>query len=140
MDVPRFTTRQPARRGEGQIQGLALLGGIVAFMWAMELINTVDSNGLDSDGIYPRSIGHLWGILTSPFIHVSFQHLTDNTVPFAFMGAFIALQGAKLLARVTVLVIVLGGLGTWLIAPSGSVTVGASGVGFGYAAYLFARG
>jgi membrane associated rhomboid family serine protease len=37
-------------------------------------------------------------------------------------------------------VIVIGGLGTWLVAPGGSVTVGASGVVFGYATYLLTRG
>ena len=33
-----------------------------------------------------------------------------------------------------------GGLGTWLIAPANTVTIGASGVVFGYATYLFVRG
>jgi membrane associated rhomboid family serine protease len=37
-------------------------------------------------------------------------------------------------------VIVLGGLGTWLISPAGSLTVGASGLVFGYATYLLTRG
>jgi membrane associated rhomboid family serine protease len=32
------------------------------------------------------------------------------------------------------------GLGTWLIAPAGTDTVGASGVVFGYGTYLLARG
>jgi membrane associated rhomboid family serine protease len=32
------------------------------------------------------------------------------------------------------------GLGTWLIAPSDTVTIGASGLVFGYATYLVARG
>jgi membrane associated rhomboid family serine protease len=41
---------------------------------------------------------------------------------------------------VTLIVIVVGGLGTWLIAPGGTETVGASGVVFGYATYLFTRG
>ena len=40
----------------------------------------------------------------------------------------------------TLIVIVVGGLGTWLIAPAGTMTVGASGVVFGYATYLFTRG
>jgi membrane associated rhomboid family serine protease len=56
------------------------------------------------------------------------------------MGLIIALAGAARLAAVTAVVIVVGGLGTWLIAPAHSVTVGASGVVFGYAAYLLARG
>ena len=37
-------------------------------------------------------------------------------------------------------VVGVGGLGTWLIAPSHTVHIGASGVVFGYAAYLVARG
>jgi membrane associated rhomboid family serine protease len=122
------------------IEGLVLLVAIVALMWLLEGINTIDHNSLDSDGIYPRNIGHLWGILTAPFLHVSFQHLIDNTIPFVFMGVIIALRGAARLALVTVIVILVGGVGTWLIAPAHSVTVGASGVVFGYATYLFSRG
>ncbi len=32
------------------------------------------------------------------------------------------------------------GLGTWLVAPAGTIHIGASGVVFGYATYLLARG
>ena len=123
-------------------QGLTLLLGIVAFMWLVEVINALTGGRtLDNDGgIYPRNIDHLWAILTAPFLHVSFAHLIDNTVPFVFMGVIIALRGAWRLALVTLIVILVGGLGTWLVAPGGTVTVGASGVVFGYATYLFTRG
>ena len=121
--------------------GLVLLAGIVALMWLVEAINSIDSNHLDGDGIHARSISHFWGILTSPFIHASFQHLMDNTVPFVFLGVIIALHGARRLALVTGFIIVIGGLGTWLIGPGGGTsTIGASGVVFGYATYLLARG
>jgi membrane associated rhomboid family serine protease len=133
-------TPSPAKRRES-VQGLALLAGIVVIMWIVEAINSIDHNALDSDGgIYPRNVDHVWAILTAPFLHVSFTHLIDNTIPFVFMGVIIALRGAGRLAAVTAIVIVVGGLGTWLIAPAGTVTVGASGVVFGYAAYLFTRG
>ncbi len=140
--TPLAGDTQPAKekRGRQQLAGLILLAGIVAFMWAVEVVNTLDSNRLDGDGIYARDLGRLWGILTAPFIHGSFQHLIDNTIPFVFMGAIIAIAGIWRLAKVTLFVIVLGGLGTWLIAPSNSVTFGASGVVFGYATYLFAIG
>jgi membrane associated rhomboid family serine protease len=121
-------------------EGVTLLLGIVLLMWIVEVINTIDSNRLDSDGIYGRSLSHLWGILTAPFIHASFAHLIGNTIPFLFMGLIIALRGAARLALVTGIVILVGGLGTWLVAPSNLPTIGASGVVFGYAAYLFARG
>jgi membrane associated rhomboid family serine protease len=123
-----------------QREGLLLLFAIVALMWLVEVVNVIDSNNLRADGIYPRDLGRLWGIFTSPFIHYSWSHLIDNTLPFVFMGVIIALRGAARLAAVTLIVIVVGGLGTWLIAGSGTDTIGASGVVFGYATYLFARG
>ena len=133
-------TPSPAKRRESA-EGLALLAGIVVIMWIVEAINSIDHNALDSDGgIYPRNFDHVWSIVTAPFLHVSFTHLIDNTIPFVFMGVIIALRGARRLAAVTAIVIVIGGLGTWLIAPAGPVTVGASGVVFGYATYLFTRG
>jgi len=51
------------------------------------------------------------GILTFPFIHASFTHLFDNTIPFVFLGAIIALRGAARLGFITAFVIVVGGPG-----------------------------
>lgn len=135
-----MSTNVTRRTGQDQREGIVLLAGIVALMWVMEVINTLDSNRLDNDGIWARNVGRLWGILTAPFIHASFQHLIDNTVPFVFMGLIIALAGAARLALVTVIVILIGGIGTWLVSPGGVPTIGASGVVFGYATYLFTRG
>jgi membrane associated rhomboid family serine protease len=132
--------RRLSLKSQQRIEGVRLLAAIVAVMWIVEIVNTIDSNRLDRDGIYARSVSHLWGILTAPFIHASFAHLIGNTIPFLFLGLIIALRGAARLALVTVIVVVIGGLGTWLISPGGVSTVGASGVVFGYAAYLLARG
>ncbi len=131
--------KTPAKH-EQQREGIQLLLVIVAVMWLVEVINAIDSQRLDNDGIYPRSVSHLWGIFTAPFLHAGFPHLISNTIPLVFMGVFIALKGAARLAVVTAIVVVIGGLGTWLIGPSHSVTVGASGLVFGYASYLLARG
>jgi membrane associated rhomboid family serine protease len=128
------------RTGQLQLEGVTALAAIVGLMWLIEAINTLDSNRLDSDGIWARNVDHLWGIFTAPFIHLSWQHLIANTIPFVFMGLIIALHGARRLLQVTAIVIVVGGIGTWLVAPGGTVTDGASGVVFGYATYLFARG
>jgi membrane associated rhomboid family serine protease len=133
------STREPLR-GARQKQGIRLLLVIAAVMWAVEVINSLDGNALDADGIYPRNLDRLWGILTAPFLHASFAHLLSNTIPFLFMGLIIALRGALRLVLVSAIVIVLGGVGTWLIAPAGTVTIGASGLVFGYATYLLTRG
>lgn len=135
-----MATSVTRRKGGVQREGITLLLAIVAVMWVIEVINSLDHNALDSDGIYPRNVGRLWGIVTAPFLHASFGHLIGNTIPFIFMGVIIALRGAARVAVVTAIVALISGVGTWLIAPAGSVTVGASGIVFGYATYLLARG
>jgi membrane associated rhomboid family serine protease len=79
-------------------------------------------------------------IVSAPFLHAGFGHLVSNTVPFVIMGAAIALGGLVRVAVVTAVVGLVSGLGTWLIAPADTVTIGASGLVFGYATYLVARG
>lgn len=130
----------PGPRVSAPRGGLRLLAAIVVVMWVVELINSLDSGHLARDGIYPRDPARVWGILTAPWLHVSFAHLIANTIPLLFMGVIVALRGAGLLTAVSVIVVVAGGLGTWLIAPAHSDTVGASGLVFGYAGYLLARG
>jgi membrane associated rhomboid family serine protease len=137
-----MTTKAPShRRGQLQLGGVQLLLVMVAFMWVIEVINSLDNQGLDGDGgIYPHNVGRVWAIFTAPFLHVSFQHLESNTVPLVFMGLIIALEGARRLAAATLIIILVAGIGTWVIAPGHELVVGASGVVFGYATYLFSRG
>jgi membrane associated rhomboid family serine protease len=137
---PEPTPRTPARRGPDRQAGIQLLIAMVAAMWLVELVNTFDHYALDRDGIRPHDVGRLWGIFTAPFLHASWAHLIGNTIPFVFMGLIIALEGFRRLAAVTVIVVVVGGLGTWVLSSAGTPVVGASGVVFGYATYLLARG
>jgi membrane associated rhomboid family serine protease len=130
----------PNAKSVARQEGFALLAAMVALMWVVELINSVDGYKLDRDGLYPHNVDRIWGIFTTPFLHASWSHLIGNTIPFVFMGVLIALEGARRLAAVTLIVIVLGGLGTWLLSPAGVPVVGASGVVFGYATYLLTRG
>jgi membrane associated rhomboid family serine protease len=124
------------RRGDG----FRLVAGMVALMWLVEAIDAIDKHGLDHEGIRPRTPGGLPGIVFSPFLHASLGHLLANTVPFVVLGMTIALSGAARVLATTGIVALVAGVGTWLTAPAGSVTVGASGVVFGYAAYLVSRG
>ena len=127
-------------RYAAQVDGLRALAALVTIMWAVELINSLDSYRLDHDGIVPRSLAHLDGIVFAPFLHASFSHLLGNTIPFVILGVVIALAGAGRLLLVSVIVALVSGAGVWLTAPGGSVTVGASGVVFGYATYLISLG
>ncbi len=131
---------QAHRRYASRLGGLRVLVGLLAIMWLVEVVNLLDDYRLDSDGIVPRNFSHLDGIVFAPFLHASVTHLLGNTVPFAILGFAIALAGARRLLQVTVIVALVSGLGVWLVAASGTDTVGASGVVFGYATYLISRG
>jgi membrane associated rhomboid family serine protease len=128
------------RLGSDRTNALLLVIAMVALMWVTEVADQIGLGELDRYGIHPRDVDGLAEVLSAPFLHVGFGHLASNTVPFAVMGAAIALGGLARVALVTLIVAVVSGLGTWLVAPANSVHLGASGVVFGYAAYLVARG
>lgn len=113
---------------------------MVVLMWASEVVDAVSGVELDRYGIEPRDGGGLLGIVTAPFLHVGLGHVAANTLPFLLMGFLIALGGALRVIQVTVIVAVVGGFGTWLLAPASTIHLGASGIVFGYAGYLLSRG
>jgi membrane associated rhomboid family serine protease len=125
---------------EVKAQG-AVLGGFVGLLWLIQIVNAFVFHGaLVGLGIQPRTLAGLWGILFAPFLHGSFAHLIANTVPLAVLGWFVMLRRKRDLFTVSLLSALVGGLGTWLIAPAMSVTVGASILIFGYLGYLLSRG
>lgn len=130
---------EPSPRRDDRLRGLALVGAMLALMWVLEAIDAAGAH-LDDDGIRPRTAAGLEGIVFGPFLHASFAHLLSNTIPFAILGAVIALNGLARVALVTLVVGLVSGAGTWLTAASGTDTIGASGLVFGFAAYLIARG
>jgi membrane associated rhomboid family serine protease len=125
---------------EARRTGFQLVLAMVALMWAVEVVDVLADNRLDQYGIEPRESDGLAGVVLAPFLHAGFDHLVSNTVPLAVLGLAIALSGAARLLLVTAIVIVVGGLGTWLVAPEDTLHIGASGVVFGYATYLISRG
>src|ERR687892_1747208 len=129
-----------AIRREGYGRAVQLLLAMVLLMWALEVVDTALDNRLDQGGIVPREAEGLDGVIAAPFLHVGFGHLIANTLPFVAMGLVIGLAGPLRLLGVTAIVAVISGLGTWLIAPADTIHLGASGVVFGYATYLIARG
>lgn len=135
-----MTDSSTTSQSDPRLAGLVLIGAMVAVMWVVEIVDRVGGDNLERFGIRPRSADGLDGIVFSPFLHGSWSHLIGNTVPFVVLGGLIALSGLVRVAAVTGMVVFVGGLGTWLVASENSVHIGASGVVFGYAGYLVARG
>jgi membrane associated rhomboid family serine protease len=132
--APRSRTDSPV------VRGLIVVAALAALMWVVEVVDQVAGGRLDRNGIEPRDLDGLDGVVWAPFLHGDFGHLIGNTIPFLLLGFAIALSGVARVILVTAIVAVVGGLGTWLIAPADTVHIGASGIVFGYAGYLVARG
>lgn len=136
--TPRSSSLAEFGRNAGG--GMKLVVGMLVLMWVLEIVDYPTGGFLDQFGIYPRDVDGLTGIVAAPFLHLGFGHLMSNSVPFLVLGAMIAVSGAARVLAVTAMVMLVSGLGVWFTAPPASVTIGASGVVFGFAAYLVFRG
>ncbi|MCK0113204.1 rhomboid family intramembrane serine protease [Ornithinimicrobium sp. F0845] len=112
---------------------------LVGLLWVLELVDLLTSLDLDAYGIRPRELAGLPGIVLAPFLHLGFVHLIANTSALLVLGALLA-WSTRHLWVVTVGVVLLGGVGVWLFGGSHTVVVGASGVVYGYAAFLTVYG
>jgi membrane associated rhomboid family serine protease len=131
----------PPRRSDSPVlRGFVVVAAMVAVMWIVELVDRIEHGRLDAYGIEPRELDGLDGVVFAPFLHAGWDHLIGNTIPFLLLGFAIALGGVARVLTVTAIVALVGGLGTWLVAPENTVHIGASGIVFGFAAYLVARG
>ena len=117
---------------------LLVMCGFTAVLWIVQVVNAQDNYGLNRFGLRPRRVDGLWGILTEPFLHDSYAHLVSNTAPVLLVGWVLMLSGVRGWLTVTAIVIVIGDVATWLVAPSGLV-LGASALVFGWLGYLIAR-
>ena len=120
---------------------VALLAVFVGSIWAAFIVSAaLPGLHLENLGVIPRRLVGLRGILFEPFLHASLAHIMANTSGLVVLGwltmwpringFWIALAGSMLGA----------GLCAWFLGAPGVVHIGASGVLFGFAGYLIARG
>jgi len=118
-----------------------LMVGFIALIWVLQIFNWADHYRLDYDyGILPRNIGRLPQIFSSPFLHFSWDHIEGNSGPLFVFGFLAAYRGVTKFLGVTLLVAVTSGLAVWLFQGNTELTVGASGLIFGYFGYVLSRG
>ncbi|MFE7185862.1 rhomboid family intramembrane serine protease [Streptomyces erythrochromogenes] len=117
-----------------------LMLGWVALLWLLEAVDYATGHALDQYGILARDPDSLSGIFSAAFLHFGFDHVASNSVPLLVLGFIAALSGIRRFLAVCGLILLADGLGTWLISPSGTMTLGASGIVFGLFGYLLVRG
>ncbi|MFG2999257.1 rhomboid family intramembrane serine protease [Streptomyces sp. NPDC048340] len=117
-----------------------LMLGWVALLWVIEAVDYATGHALDSYGIAAREADGLTGIPLAPFLHFGFDHVAANGTPLLVLGFIAALGGIRRFLAVCAVIIAADGLGVWLLSPSDSITIGASGLVFGLFGYLVVRG
>jgi membrane associated rhomboid family serine protease len=139
--VQRAETNHIRRASDRVRRQLSVLGVIVLAMWFLELLDVFLLNQrLNALGVRPRTAAGLWGILFMPLLHGNLAHLAANTLPFLVLGWFVIMRRMGDFLKVTAIVMVVSGVGVWLFGAPNTVSIGASGLVFGYFAFLLLRG
>jgi membrane associated rhomboid family serine protease len=112
---------------------------LLALMWLVQLADAVLPGSFSGFGLRSWDLSGLGGIVVGPLLHASWPHLIANSVPFLVLGCLVAVEGTRRFWAVTAMVAVIGGLGTWVANAPGTLTVGASGLVFGYFGYVVLR-
>jgi membrane associated rhomboid family serine protease len=117
-----------------------LIPGIFVFvMWLVKIVEVLFDIDLTGFGIYPLSVKGLPGIIFSPFIHADFNHLFNNSIPLFFLATALFYFYSEIAVKVFIWTYLITGLLVW-IAGRDAWHIGASGVLYGLASFLFFSG
>ena len=139
---PRGAVQTTAQRGRAAVRsGVLFAAAYVVLIWVVHLVNGLVFGGrLLAFGINPLDTSSIWHIFTSPLLHANFEHLISNTVPGAIFSFLLGVSRARVWWEVTAFVVLVGGVGVWLFGGVGTNHIGASGLVYGWLAYLLVRG
>jgi len=112
---------------------------LVAFMWLTEGASLLFDTSFHTLGIYPGRFSSLTGIITSPFIHSGVRHLFNNTLPLFILGTALFYFYSQVSFRVLLWITLLTGLAVWITGRP-AWHIGASGIVYGLASFLFVSG
>jgi membrane associated rhomboid family serine protease len=120
---------------------LIVMGAFLAVIWVLQVFNWADGYRLDSEfGILPEHVSRLGDIFSAPFLHFSWQHIEGNSVPLFVLGVLAAYRSIGRFLLASLIIAVTSGMAVWLFQSSNELTVGASGLIFGYFGYVLVRG
>lgn len=111
----------------------------VLLLWVVYWIEVKYNIYLNDYGILPRTLTGLRGIVLSPFLHGSLEHLYNNSIPLFVLIAALRYFYRKQALQVIVYGVLLSGFITWLIGRE-SYHIGASGLIYVLVSFMFFKG
>ncbi|MDX1453696.1 MAG: rhomboid family intramembrane serine protease, partial [Oleiphilaceae bacterium] len=115
------------------VMGLGLLISVI------ELLNLLSGRSLSFYGLIPRQQEGLIGIVTAPFLHADVVPFSSNILPLCILSFLLLQHGLVRFILVSVFVVSVAGGLVWLFARP-AIHLGASGLIYGYFAYLLIAG
>ena len=107
----------------------------VALLWGIYLIGKISTFDLALLGIHPLDVKTLTGILTAPLIHLTFDHISGNSLSFMVIGFGLYFLYRRKAFPIFFFIYITSGLWGWFFARDG-YHIGASGLVYGMFFFL----
>jgi len=111
----------------------------VLSLWMVFWFEITYKVNLTEYGIHPRTFSGLRGIVFSPFLHGSMEHLYNNSIPLFMLVAALRYFYREHFFKIIGFGILLSGFLTWVIARD-SYHIGASGLIYVLVSFIFFKG
>lgn len=121
------------------VYSLVFPGFFLLLLWAVKFVEVSMELSFVEGGVYPRKPGGLLGILFSPLIHGNWKHLLDNSGPAFFLSLALFYFYRDIAYKIWGLIYLMGGILLWGVGRE-AYHIGASGLIYGLAAFLFLSG
>ncbi|MGQ7945342.1 rhomboid family intramembrane serine protease [Flavobacterium sp. WC2509] len=111
----------------------------VLFLWFVYWLEIRFGFDFDDNGILPRTISGLQGVIFSPFIHSNIEHLYNNSIPLVVLLAALFFFYSKEAWSIVIFGILFSGSLTWLIGRE-NYHIGASSLIYVLVSFIFFKG
>jgi membrane associated rhomboid family serine protease len=135
----RYTDEQYAIEKRIVKHSLFVSGSFVTLLWLIKLFEIEFKLDFSTWGVLPHEIIGLRGILFSPLIHSNFEHLFANTFPLFILTFSLFFFYRKSSYAIFILIYLFSGCFVWLGGRE-ALHIGASGIIYGLAGFLFLSG
>ncbi|WP_144392078.1 rhomboid family intramembrane serine protease [Pleionea sediminis] len=115
---------------------LGLIITFLSLLWVIESAKHIFNLSLSPLGVNPGELSGLIGVIFSPLIHSSWEHLAVNSASVLVLGAALNYGYPKSRYLTLVIIWIVSGVGVWIFGRE-SYHIGASGLTHGVFYFLF---
>lgn len=112
---------------------------LLVSIWVVKVIELLKNLNFYKFGIRPLNAEGLIGIITSPLIHGDLAHILANSLPLFFLTWGLFYFYKEIAWRAFIFIYLITGIWVWVFARD-AYHIGASGIIYGLAAFLFISG